>query len=85
MGQRRGVFRVVPPDEVHADIVPCRSLDKKEIDESQSTRTKIEDLSFQVGSGESFVVLGGSGSGKSVLLRQLNGLEAPDRGREGDH
>jgi phospholipid/cholesterol/gamma-HCH transport system ATP-binding protein len=31
--------------------------------------------------GESLVVVGRSGSGKSVLLRQLNGLEKPDAGR----
>ena len=41
----------------------------------------LEDLTFRVEPGESFVILGGSGSGKSVLLRQLNGLERPDRGR----
>lgn len=41
----------------------------------------LESLSFQVSPGETFVVLGGSGSGKSVLLRQLNGLERPDGGR----
>ena len=41
----------------------------------------LEDVNFQVSPGEAFVVLGGSGSGKSVLLRQLNGLERPDGGR----
>ena len=30
--------------------------------------------------GETLVVLGGSGEGKSVILRHLNGLVAPDRG-----
>ena len=44
-------------------------------------KTVLEDLSFRVAPGESFVILGGSGSGKSVLLRQLNGLEQPDGGR----
>src|SRR6266481_158785 len=31
--------------------------------------------------GEVLVILGGSGSGKSVTLRHMLGLEAPDRGR----
>jgi phospholipid/cholesterol/gamma-HCH transport system ATP-binding protein len=37
-------------------------------------------LSFNVNPGEIFVVMGPSGSGKSVLLRHLIGLERPDAG-----
>ncbi|HVS01521.1 MAG TPA: ATP-binding cassette domain-containing protein [Thermoanaerobaculia bacterium] len=37
-------------------------------------------LDFEVTRGESLVILGRSGSGKSVTLRQLNGLEKPDAG-----
>lgn len=37
-------------------------------------------LDFDVYRGESLVILGRSGSGKSVTLRQLNGLEKPDSG-----
>src|SRR5271169_5530881 len=37
--------------------------------------------SLQVYRGEVLVILGGSGSGKSVTLRHMLGLEAPDRGR----
>ncbi len=37
-------------------------------------------LDFDVQRGESLVILGGSGSGKSVTLRQLNGLDQPDAG-----
>ncbi len=40
----------------------------------------LDRLSFDIRRGESLAVLGRSGSGKSVLLRQLNGLEAPDEG-----
>ena len=38
-------------------------------------------LSLNVERGETLVVLGGSGSGKSVLLRHINGLLRPDDGR----
>lgn len=44
-------------------------------------QTVLEDLSFDIYSGECLVILGRSGSGKSVLLRQLNGLESPDEGQ----
>ena len=37
-------------------------------------------ISFEVARGESLVVIGGSGTGKSVLLKCLLGLESPDRG-----
>jgi len=37
-------------------------------------------LSFAVNPGEIFVVMGPSGSGKSVLLKHLIGLERPDAG-----
>ncbi|HEX4354302.1 MAG TPA: ATP-binding cassette domain-containing protein [Polyangiales bacterium] len=35
------------------------------------------DANFQVDRGEVFVILGGSGCGKSTMLRHLTGLEAP--------
>ena len=40
----------------------------------------LDGLEFDVAHGECLTVLGRSGSGKSVLLRQLNGLETPDAG-----
>ncbi|MGE5233751.1 MAG: ABC transporter ATP-binding protein [Acidobacteriota bacterium] len=40
----------------------------------------LDHLSFDVARGECFVILGRSGSGKTVTLRQLNALEPPDGG-----
>jgi phospholipid/cholesterol/gamma-HCH transport system ATP-binding protein len=40
----------------------------------------LQGVDFDVHEGETLVVLGGSGEGKSVILRHLNGLIAPDRG-----
>ena len=39
-----------------------------------STTTVIEDLSFQIQEGEMVLVMGHTGSGKSSLLRLINGL-----------
>ncbi len=44
-------------------------------------RTVLDDLDFDVLRGECLVIMGRSGSGKSVTLRQLDGLEPPDAGR----
>lgn len=40
----------------------------------------LDGLDFDVQRGECFAILGRSGSGKSVTLRQLNGLDYPDAG-----
>src|SRR5260370_14705519 len=40
----------------------------------------LKGLDFDVKPGEIFVIMGPSGSGKSVLLRHIIGLEAPDAG-----
>jgi len=41
----------------------------------------LDDVGFKVDSGEIFVIMGPSGSGKSVLLRTVIGLLKPTRGR----
>src|SRR5262252_9448004 len=41
----------------------------------------LEDVSFAVAEGESLVLLGASGSGKTTILRIISGLEQPDKGR----
>src|SRR3954469_22900983 len=41
----------------------------------------LEDIDFDVAEGESLVLLGASGSGKTTILRIIAGLERPDSGR----
>jgi phospholipid/cholesterol/gamma-HCH transport system ATP-binding protein len=56
-------------------IYTVRGLSK-----SYGSKAVLQNLDFDVFRGESLVILGRSGSGKSVTLRQLNGLEKPDSG-----
>ena len=41
----------------------------------------LENITFDVAEGESLVLLGASGSGKTTILRIIAGLELPDKGR----
>jgi phospholipid/cholesterol/gamma-HCH transport system ATP-binding protein len=43
-------------------------------------REVLRGINLEVAAGESFVIVGQSGAGKSVLLKHLIGLIAPDRG-----
>ncbi len=47
---------------------------------SFGSKEVLRGLTLEIGEGETVVVLGGSGSGKSVLIRHTIGLHAPDRG-----
>jgi phospholipid/cholesterol/gamma-HCH transport system ATP-binding protein len=48
---------------------------------SFDTVAVLQGVSFEVAKGEALVIMGGSGSGKTVLLRCIAGLLRPDRGR----
>lgn len=41
----------------------------------------VNDVSFELASGDSFALIGRNGSGKTTLLKMLNGLVKPDGGR----
>jgi phospholipid/cholesterol/gamma-HCH transport system ATP-binding protein len=55
-------------------------LDVSGLNRSFDGRPVLKDIQFHVEPGEVFVIMGPSGSGKSVLLKHLIGLEAPDTG-----
>jgi phospholipid/cholesterol/gamma-HCH transport system ATP-binding protein len=56
-------------------LYEIRGLTKKYGD-----RTVLDGVDLDILHGECMVILGRSGSGKSVMLRQLNGLEKPESG-----
>jgi phospholipid/cholesterol/gamma-HCH transport system ATP-binding protein len=53
----------------------------EEVHKSFGSKKVLQGITFDIRRGETMVVLGGSGSGKSVLLRHIIGLHRPDRGR----
>ncbi len=51
------------------------------VTKSFGARRVLDDVSFEVPAGCGYVILGRSGTGKSVTLRHIVGLVRPDRGR----
>ncbi len=51
-----------------------------EVRKSFGKKKVLEGVSLEVNTGESLVVIGGSGSGKSVLIKTIIGLMHPDKG-----
>jgi phospholipid/cholesterol/gamma-HCH transport system ATP-binding protein len=64
---------------VEEGAAPAVRLDA--VSKTFGTRTVLDDVSFEVAAGSGFIILGRSGTGKSVTLRHIVRLMRPDRGR----
>ena len=58
-----------------------RMISLQHLHKSFDGKQVLRDMSIDVENGESLVVVGGSGSGKSVTIKHIIGLLKPDRGR----
>lgn len=61
--------------------LPGVGLDVRQLSKAFGDHPVLRELDLTVAPGETFVILGPSGSGKSVLLKHVTGLLAPDSGR----
>ena len=72
--------------DLHVSWVPEREASSgvaasvRSVSKHFKKTTVLEDISFDVSEGESLVLLGASGSGKTTILRIIAGLEQPDNG-----
>ena len=66
-----------PP--VRDDRSPVR-ISVSGLSKSYGAQGVLHDISLEVKPGEIFVIMGPSGSGKSVLMRHIAGLELPSAG-----
>jgi len=55
-------------------------IEARNLKKSFGTHRVLDGVSFSIGKGESVVIIGASGGGKSILLKQLIGLLTPDEG-----
>jgi phospholipid/cholesterol/gamma-HCH transport system ATP-binding protein len=65
------------PERVAVDAPP---IEVRDLTLTYDSFVVMEGLSFQVRRGEIFVIMGGSGCGKTTLLKHLVGLEKPGQG-----
>ena len=59
---------------------PSAKISLRDVTKAFGPKKVLQGIDLDVAPGESMVVIGGSGSGKSVLLKCILGLMAPDRG-----
>ncbi len=62
------------------DLV-SNAIEVRDLNKSFGSNCVLRNVSLQIGKGESVVVIGRSGGGKSVLLKHLIGLMQPDSGQ----
>jgi ABC-type Fe3+/spermidine/putrescine transport system ATPase subunit len=61
-------------------VVVAAAASVRSLSKSFKGTKVLEDINFDVAEGESLVLLGASGSGKTTILRIIAGLEEPDTG-----
>jgi phospholipid/cholesterol/gamma-HCH transport system ATP-binding protein len=72
---------------VHEDLQPAASGDQgpvvvfEDVSIAFDRKTVLDDISFSVEHGETRIILGPAGGGKSVLMKLANGLLRPDSGK----
>lgn len=63
-----------------SDTPPIYDVDAVKVNKTFGRNHVLRDMTLQVASGETFVIVGPSGSGKSVFLKHIVGLLTPDSG-----
>ena len=72
---------IAPSPTGAAALAPDPAIVVENLDIAYDGFVVQRDLNFTIRRGEIFVIMGGSGCGKSTVMRCLTGLKAPARGR----
>ena len=76
----RSVWKIYGPKAERIIGTPDAELPRQELLAKTGCVAAVRDVSFDVGQGDVFVVMGLSGSGKSTLVRMLNRIHDPTAG-----
>src|SRR5260221_13106309 len=74
-----GAFSVDKSDST-SQPPPAALIALRHLHKSFGRLVVLDDVSLEIPSGESIVIIGASGTGKSVLLKHIVGLLTPDSG-----
>lgn len=77
----RSLYKIFGPQPKQAMKMLEQGLEKTEIFEKTETTVGVQDASFKIYTGEIFVIMGLSGSGKSTMVRMINRLIEPTTGK----
>ncbi|MDA3903524.1 MAG: glycine betaine/L-proline ABC transporter ATP-binding protein ProV [Desulfuromusa sp.] len=77
----KNLYKIFGPHPKQAMQLLEQGLDKDEIFKKTETTVGVRDASFDIYTGEIFVIMGLSGSGKSTIVRMLNRLIEPTAGQ----
>jgi len=77
----KNLFKIFGPHPKKALKLLEEGLEKSEIFEKTETTIGVQRASFEIYTGEIFVIMGLSGSGKSTMVRMLNRLIEPTSGQ----
>lgn len=76
-----GLYKIFGAQPKKALKLLDEGLDKDAIHEKTGMTVGVQDASFTINTGEIFVIMGLSGSGKSTMVRMLNRLIEPTSGK----
>ena len=77
----KNLFKIFGPHPKKAMDMLENGLDKEAIFEKAGTTIGVQNASFEIYTGEIFVIMGLSGSGKSTMVRMINRLIEPTVGQ----
>lgn len=70
----------MPQESSQASSMAIPKIALRDVHKSFGPKTVLNGIDLDVGRGESLVIIGGSGTGKSVMLKCILGLLTPDSG-----
>ncbi|HEY5672349.1 MAG TPA: glycine betaine/L-proline ABC transporter ATP-binding protein ProV [Malonomonas sp.] len=77
----KNLFKIFGPNPKKARALLDQGLAKEEIFAKTETTIGVQNASFEIYTGEIFVIMGLSGSGKSTMVRMINRLIEPTSGQ----
>jgi glycine betaine/proline transport system ATP-binding protein len=77
----RNLYKIFGPNPKEAMNMLAKGMEKPEIFEKTEMTVGVNNANFEIHTGEIFVIMGLSGSGKSTIVRMLNRLIEPTAGQ----